>query len=399
MNKKYIPYIVGIPNMGVGLLWTMNMVLIPLLVTTITTNNMKLGILISMGAFTGMFVQYLAGIISDRSNFKMGRRKPFIILGSVLSAVFMCIMPFAHSYAALFIVAFLFYFSLNFFQGPYYSLIPESVDENKLGLANGFSKIISVLGSAVIFALGPALWDMNRAYPFFLAAALGLSSVLLTVFFIKEDPSKYKKPEQLSFDFIKMKPIMKLYSAVFFVFLSYGCITPFFVKYCMSTLKMTKETANSGLLMLTLVGAAFAFPLGMLADRIEKRKVLLIGVLIFATSLFAGVFVKSSLGLYLILSIIGIGFIAIQITIYSILAEIAPPERLGELMGIMNTFISLSQFLANITMGGILEKYGYSLFFPIASIIMFIAALVVLFAKFSNQRTITENSRKVAMNK
>lgn len=57
-----------------------NMSLIPMLVGTVTDGNLKLGTLTSMGAFTGIFVQYLAGIISDRSNFKMGKRKPFIFV-------------------------------------------------------------------------------------------------------------------------------------------------------------------------------------------------------------------------------------------------------------------------------------------------------------------------------
>lgn len=29
MNKKFLPYIIGVPNLGVGILWAMNMTLIP----------------------------------------------------------------------------------------------------------------------------------------------------------------------------------------------------------------------------------------------------------------------------------------------------------------------------------------------------------------------------------
>lgn len=65
----------------------MNMSLIPMLVGTVTMSTSKLGILISMGAFTGSFVQYLAGMISDRSNFKMGKRKPFIPGGAIIAAI------------------------------------------------------------------------------------------------------------------------------------------------------------------------------------------------------------------------------------------------------------------------------------------------------------------------
>lgn len=382
MKKKYIPYIIGVPNLGVGLLWAMNMLLIPILAATITKSYSKLAILTSMGAFTGIFVQYLAGIISDRSNFKMGRRKPFIIIGSLFATVFICIMPFTKNYTLLFIVAFLFYFSLNFYQGPYYSLIPESVDDNQLGLANGFSRVISVLGMALIFTTGTSLWDKNHALPFLLAAALALISVMITVIFVKEDPCKYSKPTKLSFDFIKFPSAMKLYFSVFFIFLSYGCITPFIVRYCVDGLNFTEGNASTGLLVLTLVGALFAYPVGMLADKIEKRKVLLAGVIILTICLALAPLAKSLFGMNAMFSFFGVGFIAIQITSYAIVAEIVPPERLGEFMGILNLFISLSQFLANNIMGNILDKFGFSLFFPIPCIAMLIAVVIIFFSKF-----------------
>lgn len=383
MKKKYTPYLIGIPNMGVGLLWAMNITLIPSLVGTVTDSNAKSALLISMGAFTGMFVQYLAGILSDRSNFKMGRRKPFIIIGSVGAAIMISAMPFAKTYGLLFLTAFIFYFSLNFYQGPYYSMIPESVEENQIGLANGFSKIVSVLGSAVIFISGPILWNKSHALPYFEAASLGLASVLITIFFIKENTDKYSKPSKLSFDFMKYPSVIKLYVSVFFVFLSYGCITPFFVKYCDKVLHLDNKTASIGMLVLTLSGALFAFPIGVLADKIEKRKVLMFGTFVFAIALMVATVVSSSGLLFMTLAVIGIGFISIQITIYSILAEIVPPERLGEFMGIINLFISLGQFLANNMMGNILDKYGFKLFFPISSGIMFVAAIIIILSKFN----------------
>lgn len=172
MNKKFSPYIIGFPNLGVGLLWAMNMTLIPMLVATFNVNNQKAGLLITMGSFTGIFVQYISGLLSDRSHFKMGKRKPFMIMGSAATTIAMCAMPFARSYWVLFVIAFMFYFSLNFYQGPYYSLIPETVEEHQLGLANGFSKVISVLGAGFIFVMGPKLWEnsstlnKNHALPF-----------------------------------------------------------------------------------------------------------------------------------------------------------------------------------------------------------------------------------------
>lgn len=388
MNKKFAPYIIGLPNLGVGLLWAMNMTLIPMLVATFNVSNSKAALLITMGSFTGIFVQYLSGLLSDRSNFKMGRRKPFMIMGSVATTIAMCAMPFAGSYWTLFVVAFFFYFSLNFYQGPYYSLIPETVDDSQLGLANGFSKVVSVLGGAFIFVIGPSLWasesvlNKNHALPFFVSALLGIFTVILTIVFIKEKKvPKADTKQKIAFDFYKFPSAMKLFLGIFFIYMGYGGITPFFVKYCVQYLNLSEGTASFSLLLLTITGALFAYPLGVLSDKIERKKVLVFGTLLFVVALFFGIFVKETMGLYLMMSVIGIGFIAIQVTSYSILAEVVPPERLGEFMGIFNFFVSSSQFISGNLMGLLLDRVGYQVFFPLSIVWLTIASVILYFSR------------------
>lgn len=124
----------------------------------------------------------------------------------------------------------------------------------------------------------------------------------------------------------------------------------------------------------------------MLSDKIERRKVLMLGALIFAVAIAAATFVKTDIMLYIVLSVVGIGFIAIQVTIYAILAEIVPPERIGEYMGLMNLFISLSQFIASNVMGYVLDSLGWKFYFPIASCAMFIAFIILFFSRFEKYR-------------
>jgi MFS family permease len=100
------------------------------------------------------------------------------------------------------------------------------------------------------------------------------------------------------------------------------------------------------------------------------------------------------MGMYLLLSLIGIGFICIQVTIYAILAEIAPTERLGEFMGIMNFFVSLSQWIATLVMGFILDSVGFGYFFPISAVIMFVSSIVIFFSRFDKIKNQTKSQVK-----
>ncbi|WP_160035431.1 MFS transporter [Paenibacillus sp. An7] len=397
MSKKSLPYIIGLPNLGVGLLWAMNLTLIPMLVATFNVSNTKTGLLITMGSFTGIFVQYISGVLSDRSNFKMGKRKPFMLMGTIVTTISMCFLPFAPSYGSLFAIAFIFYFSLNFYQGPYYSLIPETVEESQLGLANGFSKVVSVLGGAFIFIMGPLLWDStsslnkNHSLPFFVSAVLGILTVIITLALIKEKKTvrAAAKPAKLAFDFYKYPSAMKLFTAIFFIYLGYGSITPYFVKYCVNNLNLSADTASFSLLLLTITGAIFAYPLGVLSDKIERKTVMLFGAVIFVIAIAAGIFVTGATGLYAVMCLIGIGFIAIQVTSYAILAEVVPPDRLGEFMGIFNFFVSISQFISGLLMGVLLDSIGYKVFFPLSGLWIAIA-VIILWASSINKSEKTD---------
>lgn len=165
------------------------------------------------------------------------------------------------------------------------------------------------------------------------------------------------------------------------IYMGYGSITPFFVKYCVQYLNLSEGTASFSLLLLTITGALFAYPLGVLSDKIERKKVLVFGSLLFVVALFFGIFVKETLGLYLMMSVIGIGFIAIQVTSYSILAEVVPPERLGEFMGIFNFFVSSSQFISGNLMGLLLDRVGYQVFFPLSIVWLTIASVILYFSR------------------
>ena len=388
MKKGSLPYvlILILPGASIGLLWSFNMTLIPLLAKLYTVDERKIGILISMGAFTGIFMQYIAGMISDRSHFKMGKRRPFMLVAGILTAIALCIMPYSTSYTMLFASSFMFYFILNFFQGPYYALVPESVEPNRLGFTYGIGRIIGTLTGGFIFYFGVVLWNMYHPLPFYVGGLIMILTVLLCVFFINEDETKTIRANKLAFDFYKFPSVMKLFLTAFFVFMCLGCITSFFVIYCDKRLGINAEQSGLSLLLLTIVGAASAYPIGLWLDRSSHKRVLIASIITFILGVIAAMFVKTALHLYIIMSFMGIGYVGIQVSLACILPEIVPAERLGEFMGIYNLFISLPQFIGTNMMGFILHKLGYSYFFPVALVSIFVAAAIAFSADFKKYK-------------
>ena len=121
--------------------------------------NTYLGILTGSGLILAMAVQPIAGAISDRSSFSWGRRRPYILLGTILTILFLPGIGFCGSYFAIFIAAYcLLQVSCNTAQGPYQAFIPDFAPEGKRGVASGVKGLLEIVGAiALLRLIGPLM--------------------------------------------------------------------------------------------------------------------------------------------------------------------------------------------------------------------------------------------------
>ncbi len=118
--------------------------------------------LFQMTAFASLIaavVQPTVGSLSDYTVSRWGRRKPYIVVGSVLDIVFL--VGIASSSTVLMIAAFmtLLQVSANVAQGPFQGYVPDLVPERQVGLASALVGLFQVLGTvtgAVVAALAVA---------------------------------------------------------------------------------------------------------------------------------------------------------------------------------------------------------------------------------------------------
>ena len=93
--------------------------------------NTYLGLITFTGLILGMFVQPIAGALSDRSRFRRGRRWPFILFGMTAIILLLFGIAAAPFYAVLFASYCLMQIASNAAQGPYQAFIPELVPHPK----------------------------------------------------------------------------------------------------------------------------------------------------------------------------------------------------------------------------------------------------------------------------
>ena len=105
------------------------------------------------GAVVGILIQPTVGSISDYTVSRWGRRKPFIVFGSLLDVVFLLGIAYGNSLLAIAAFVMLLQVSTNIARGPFQGYVPDLVPEEQVGLASGMVGLMQTVGNVTGFAI------------------------------------------------------------------------------------------------------------------------------------------------------------------------------------------------------------------------------------------------------
>jgi Na+/melibiose symporter-like transporter len=251
--------------------------------------NTYLGLLTLAGLLLAMVVQPVAGAVSDRSNFRWGRRRPYILVGSILALFFISGIGFAATYAAIFVMYCLLQVCTNTAQGPYQAFIPELAPPDKHGLASGVKSLLEVVGGIVFIYLTSLFMDryFSGEGSYWLWVVLGLlalvllAAMLVTVTTVREPPAVngVRRASPLAAWYRNVRQVLASRDLVWFllsrliVFMAFTTIQQFALYYLNDVIGVTNPAeATARFSVIAVVGmVVVVWPTGFISDRIGRR--------------------------------------------------------------------------------------------------------------------------------
>ena len=289
---------ISIYGFALAALWSsLHSIVLPLRLLDVVAEaekNTYLGLLTFAGLLLAMIVQPIAGAISDRSGFNWGRRRPYILIGSLLGVLLLPGIGLFQSYFALFIIYCLLQMTSNVAQGTYQAFIPDLVPQDRKGLASGVKSLLEIIGGiAIVRLIG---YFMGKYVPgegviwlwlvLGVLAAVLLGAMLATIIMVKESPGR-KNEEQLSVwktlsrsfkvDVRKDRDFIVFLVSRLLIFMALATIQTFTLFYLRDVIGLVNPaTATADLLIAVGVGMLLAvYPAGRLSDRIGRRPVVI----------------------------------------------------------------------------------------------------------------------------
>ncbi len=361
---------------------------------------------------TGFIVQPIIGAMSDRTWGPLGRRRPYFLVGAILSTIALFLMPNAGSLAGwlmphlpkFYMAAGLLWIldaSINVSMEPFRAFVADKLPEEQRGMGFGMQSFFIGIGAFVAGMLPLMLrnWfhvsteaDGANALPtnvkisFYLGAGAFISAVLWTIFTTKEDPPenleefRRRKAEsrgithllkEIPDALVHMPVTMRRLAVVqFFTWLGLFCMWVHFSNAVPVIFGSSDPTTDAfkrgaewaGWCYAIKDGVTFfaAFGLIAAARKYDRRLIHGICLVIGALGLFAVGLVHGEEQRYFLLGALALGGVAwasILSMPYAILAGALPAERMGVYMGIFNFFIVLPEILASLFFGVLVKNY------------------------------------------
>jgi GPH family glycoside/pentoside/hexuronide:cation symporter len=350
----------------------------------------------------------LIGYISDRTNTRFGRRRPFIMIGTIPVLILEIILwlPPLNSDIANFIYLLIMLICYDTFYSmialPADSLFPElytSVEER--AEVNTIKQILSTIG-LIAAALVPGFFigevDTIDGYLINGIVTTVIVGISLAIF-IKSgavERREFKLDYQNQFKFFQgLKYTLKnkafiLYTIMFFLYeyilLLLGTIVPLFGKHVLNTSNTFETSIIMGVMY--IIGIVTVIVWRKLDVKIGSRKAYAVSMIAYVIATIPMLFISDYISAVIVAVFIGFGFGGMLYFIYLIIADVIDEDELktgvrreGTFFGITNFFMRLAMILSILTVGLVFRQTGWEEYDPLPGVneILGLRILFVIF--------------------
>ena len=312
-----------------------------------------LAVLSASGALLAILVQPAAGAFSDGTRVRWGRRKPYMVGGTLAALGCLAGLAVAGSYAALVIPYCALQAASNTAEGAYQGLLPDQVPAADRGRAAGYYGITVLVGAAVGFLLTGQLIAAGHI-PLALAS-MGVVLVVtlgITLRWVPDTPAaaplrsrreallglfSFRPRAHPNFSWLLLSRLLALMGTTGLTSFAYLYLKDVFFPGGGAAIANRAAGATS-LLLAVIVACAVvvALPAARLSQRVGRRAVV------------AGAAWTGALGTLLIIPapslvwVYGVGLLvgaangALLSVDWALVADLVPPDQAGRFMGISN---------------------------------------------------------------
>ncbi|MBH1941259.1 MFS transporter [Mobilitalea sibirica] len=424
-------FFVGLAFLSICAFWELYDNVVPkMLEKSFNMGETAAGVVMAMDNVLALLLLPLFGAFSDKVNTRLGKRTPFILIGTIVASVFILLLPVAEQQGSLvlFLISLgMVLIAMGSYRSPAVALMPDLTPKPLRSKANAVINLMGTLGGAYALLVIRTLYTEKEGtskLPVFLAVVgLMILAVVLLLITIREkkltkelrlqeqkerlytedenqsdikmnhtedigahteeinETEDHKMPVEVrrSFAFIM--------ASIFLWFFAYNAVKTAFSRYAEKVWGFS-EGGFADPLLIALGAALISYiPIGIISSKIGRKKTIIAGIILMTMSYFLGFMVlEYSITINLIFAFTGIGWAAINVNSYPMVVEMSKSSNVGRYTGLYYTFSMSAQIITPILSGFLLENISYRTLFPYAVTFSLASLCTMLFVKHGDSK-------------
>jgi len=429
-NKRTI--FVGLAFLSICTFWQMyDSVITKILTETFHLNESITGAIMAADNILALFLLPFFGSLSDKTSTRLGKRTPYILVGTACAVVLMNFMPLLdNSYAAdpapwkqiLFVVVLgLLLVSMGTYRSPAVALMPDVTPKPLRSKANAIINLMGAVGGILYLGVAAVMYPnskiaglehVNYQPLFWTVSGIMVAAIVVLLLTIREpklaaENAAYEAAhpeENLAADDGSGKQVLPrevkkslgfLLASICLWFIGYNGVTTWFTVYVGEVMGQGLGGASTCLMVATGGAIISYIPIGQLAAKIGRKRTIQCGICLLTACFALGYFLTTAftsinLIMFVVFALVGLAWAAINVNSLPMVVEMCKGSDIGKFTGYYYTFSMSAQVVTPIVAGTLLRNVGYWTLFPYAAVFVAMSFVTMLFVKHGDSKLITK---------
>ena len=415
----------GLAFLGITAFWQMYDNVIPLILTnTFHMNETLSGLIMAADNILALALLPIFGKLSDMTRTRLGKRMPYILWGTIGSVIVLNFLPvidngfFEGKQGALYtMTAFIIslgilLFIMSIWRSPAVALMPDITPKPLRSKGNAIINLMGALGGVIYLGCAAVMYPKKATEglehvnyrPLFVVISIIMVIALVIMLIALREPKLSAENDEIEkkhpeWDLTEEnpkgnarlpKPVLKsmlfLLLSICLWYIAYNAVTTWFTTYISSVMGEGIGGASTCFIIASAGALVSYIPLGFLQSKIGRKKSILFGTILLASSYLVCFFLTTmmeSIGVitYFVFALVGVAWAAISINSLPMVVEMCRGSDSGKFTGYYYTASMAGQVLTPVLAGTLMRNLSYKILFIYATLFAFASFVTMLHVK------------------
>ena len=426
-NKRTV--LVGLAFLSICAFWQMYDNVIPLILReTFHMNESLAGAVMALDNILALFLLPFFGTLSDRCrNQRLGRRTPFILIGTAAAVILMNLLPLLDNgyaenggrwrFAAFIVVLGGLLVAMGSYRSPAVALMPDVTPKPLRSRANAIINLMGAVGGMLYLGVAAVLYPTDKVknlvhvnyQPLFLVVSAIMAAAVAVLLLTIREPRLSAENQALearhpewnlaeddgSGHEVLPKPVKRslgfLLASIALWYIGYNGVTTWFTTYISEIMGEGLGTASRCLLVATAGAIVSYIPIGAVASKVGRRKTILAGCALLAACFFTGfllttAFSTLNFAMYIVFALVGLAWAAINVNSLPMVVEMCKGSDIGKFTGYYYTASMAAQVVTPVLAGTLMRHVSYKVLFPYAALFVALSFVTMCFVRHGDSK-------------